>query len=84
MPFEVVHADGRYFERESQCGRNARAYQQRACQPRSLGVGDPFDILQGAAGFRGYLAGERQDAADMVARGQFRHHAAIFGVHCYL
>ena len=79
-----MHADGRHLEGESQRGGDARAHQQRPGQPRPFGVGDALDVLQGAARFLQHLAGERQHAADMVARGQFRHHAAVFGVHRHL
>ncbi len=84
VAFEVVHADSRHLESESQRGGDTRAHQQCTGQPRPFGVGNAFNILKGAIRFLQHLAGERQDAADMVARGEFRHHAAVFGVHRHL
>ena len=39
---------------------------------------------QGAARLLQDLPGQRQHAPDVVARSQFRHHAAVFGVHRHL
>ena len=37
--------------------------------------------MQAGAGLLQRVADERQGAADMVARGKFRYHAAVLGVH---
>ena len=40
MPFKVVHAQHGLAQRGCQRTCHASAYQQCACQPRALGVGD--------------------------------------------
>ena len=84
VAFEMVDADDRHLEREAQRGGNAGADQQRPGQPRPFGIGDGLDIVQGAAGLLQDLPGQRQHAPDVVARGEFRHHPAVFGVHRHL
>ncbi len=68
-------------ECEGQTLRKCGADQQRARKPGSLGVGDCVQILQFATAACEYFAGERHDTADVVARGQFRNHAAVGLVH---
>ena len=65
-------------------GGNAGTDQQRAGQSRPFGVGDGLDVVQGAAGLLQDLPGQRQYAPDVIARSEFRHHPAIFGVHRHL
>ncbi len=84
MPFHVVHADGRHFQRERQRPSRRRAHQQRTHQPRAGGIGHTVDIRQLQPGLRQALAHQRHQLAHMVAAGQFRHHAAVIGVHRHL
>jgi hypothetical protein len=50
-------------------------------QPGSAGIGDHVDLVERAIGRLQNLPGQRQYAPDVVAAGQFRHHAAIGLVH---
>ena len=59
----------------------ARADQQGAGQAGPLGEGDRVDVRQCQAGVLQCLAGEGQHSPDVIARGQFRHHAAEAFVH---
>ena len=53
-------------------------------EPRAGGVGDEIDILDPAVRLRERGAGKRQQAADVVARGELRHHAAVERVQLHL
>ncbi len=55
-------------------------HQQGADQARACRVGHAVDVLAGTAGLRQAFIEQRQQLAHMVARGDFRHHAAVFGV----
>ncbi|MCY1365309.1 hypothetical protein D9M69_521490 [compost metagenome] len=81
MPFQVVDTDGRQVARPGERLRDAGAHQQGACQTGAGRVGDRADIGHLQARLVQDLAGKRHDAADMVARGEFRHHAPVFLVH---
>ena len=84
VPFQVVHAQRRLAQRGRQGHRHAGTDQQRTGQPRPARVGHQVDVLQGATGVGQHLARQRQHAADVVARGQFGHHAAVGLVHVHL
>lgn len=84
MPLQVVYADRRQVERERQRLGHAGAHQQRAGKSRTLGIGDGIEITQAASGVNQYFFSERQHAPDVVARSQFRHHAAVFRMHADL
>ncbi len=60
---------------------DAGADQQRAGQAGAARVGDDVDRVEVGAGRAQDLARQRQDAPDVVARGQFGHDAAVVGVH---
>ena len=47
MPFEVMDAEHRLAQRVAQRVGNARADQQRAGEPGTLGVGDAVEVAQG-------------------------------------
>ena len=49
-----------------------------------MGVGDGVDVGMAFAGVGKAGAGERDEAADVVAAGQLGHDAAVFGVHGHL
>jgi hypothetical protein len=80
VAFEVVHAQHRLAQRRAQRAGHARAHQQRAGQAGAPGVGDHVDIAQRSRP-RPAPVRQRQHAADVVAAGQFRHHAAVGLVH---
>ncbi|MNS94906.1 hypothetical protein D3C72_1291380 [compost metagenome] len=81
VAFQVVHADHRHVQRKAQRIGHRGADQQRAGKARALGEGDGVDVLAGAAGIGQHLFEQRQHTADMVARGEFGHHAPIVAVH---
>ncbi len=84
VALQVVDAQHRNVQAEGQRVGHAGAHQQRAAQARALGVGDGVEVGQGLAGFGQAGLGQRNGAADVVAAGQLRHHAAVFGVHGHL
>ncbi|MNN20641.1 hypothetical protein D3C81_1339320 [compost metagenome] len=81
MALQMMDADHRHVQRETERIGDRSAHQQCAGKPRPLGVGNGVDVLARAAGVVQHLAQQGQHAADMVARGQFGHHAAVFAVH---
>ena len=84
MAFEVVHRNHRFIERKGQCIGKAGTGQQSAAQAGALGVGHGADVGIAFARLLQTGLSERHQAADMVAAGQLRHHAAVFGVHGHL
>ena len=81
MAFQMVQSNDRNAKGETQARRYTRADQQGAGQSRTLGEGDPIDILEGPAGLREQLASQGQQAPDVIARSEFRHDSAILRVH---
>ena len=81
MPFEMMNAQNRNFQREAKGGGNTRTHQQRSRQPWSLCIGDGVEIPQSEPGCAEGLPDEGQYPPDMVAGRKFRHHAAIFPMH---
>ena len=53
-----------------------KSHQQRAGQARRVGHGHGVDLLERQAGLAQGLVDHRQDALEMGAGGDFRHHAA--------
>ena len=80
MAFHMVHADRRNAPGEGQRLGAGGADQQRADQSGTGRVGDRVDVAGRALRLVQYLADQRQHALDVIARGQFRHHAAIHAV----
>ena len=76
----MVHADNRDAERMSEAVGGRGADQQRARQARAFRVGNSGELLQATAGLLQQSAGERQQAPDVIAGGELRHHAPIVGV----
>ena len=76
----MVHANGRDAECAGKAVRSRGTNQQRASQSRPLGVGDGGELLQSAIRPLEQAAGQRQQAPDVIARGELRHHAAVFGM----
>ncbi len=84
VALEVVHPDHRRAQRVAQRARHAGAHQQRPDQAGSRRIGNPVNGLQRKSGLRQGLFDHRQEARDVVARGQFRHHAAMGGMQRHL
>jgi N6-L-threonylcarbamoyladenine synthase len=84
VAFQVVHAQHRLVERQPLAARDRRADEQGARQARTLRVRDGIDVGRRDIRSLQRLLQQGDRAADMVARGQFRHHAAIFLVHRHL
>ena len=80
VTFHMMHADGRHAPGPGQAAANRRTDQQRANQPRTTGIGDAIDRARRNACSTEDLVQQRQGFAYMIARGQFRHDAAILGV----
>ncbi len=81
VTLKVMDADDRLVPCQRQRVGDPGADQQRAGQARSLGVGDRIDRGGRDAGALQHLAEQGQHTPDMVARRQFRHHAAVCAVH---
>ena len=61
-----------------------KAHQQRAYKPRPVGYGNGVYFLQRHLCFGKRFIYYRQYVAYMVARGNFRHYAAVFTVNRHL
>lgn len=77
VTFHMVHTDGRHAPGKSQRLSAGRSHQQRADQARACRVSQCVDIAGLLAGLIQHLADQRQHALDVIARGQFRHDAAV-------
>ena len=84
MSFKMMNPDRRDIQGIGQGPGQPSPHQQGTGQSRSLRIGDAGQRGQGLAGLRQHLAQQRGHAPDMVARGQFRHHAAVVLVHRHL
>lgn len=81
MPFEMMNAQNRNFQREAKSRGNAGSHQQCAGQSRSLRIRDRVEVAQSESCCAEGLPDEGQYPPDMVAGRKFRHHAAIFSMH---
>ncbi len=84
MAFEMMHAEHGFIEREAEAACYRCADQQRAGETGALRVGDGIDVVARHAAFGEDLFEQGNGATDMIARGQFRHDAAVFLMHFYL
>ena len=57
--------------------RQGRPAQQRAHQPGAGRIGDALEFIGLGGGGGQRCSHQRQQALDMIARGQFRHYAAV-------
>ena len=80
VSLQVMHADHRHAEPVSEPGGDARADEQRARKPRPFGVRDRVHLIESRTRVGEHAPHERQRAADVIARGELRHDAAVFGV----
>ncbi len=81
MTLEMMDTDDRLAEGEPEAMRNARADEQRAGQSGADRHGDRVDVLLAPPRLGKCLIQQGQATADVVARCQFRHHAAVGLVH---
>ncbi len=84
MALEVMHADDRLRERETECIGDRRADQQRPREARSLRVRDPVEVAQRNAALGKHALRERNDALNVIARRELGHHAAVRLMHRHL
>ena len=84
VAFQMVHGQDGFAQCEGQRVGISRTGQQRAAQAGALRVGNRVDVGILHARFLQSRLRERHEPADVVAAGQFGHHAAIFGVHGHL
>ncbi len=84
MPFEVIHGNQRFPERQRQHFAISQADEQRAYEPRTLRDADGVDISERDARLQHCFAHHRHDLPKMLARRQLRHHAAVFAVNVHL
>ena len=80
MAFHVVDAERGHSPRPGEAPAERGADQQRPDQPRPRGIGHAADVAGLRVRFREDAPRQRRQPPDVVARGQFRHHAAEFGV----
>ncbi len=84
VAFEVVDGDERLAEREGQGLGVGDADEQSAGEAGAFGDGDGVEVVHGDAGFGDGFAHDGDDVAQVLARGEFGHHAAVDGVHLHL
>jgi len=81
MGFHVMHADARDAQPAGEPLGDPRADHPGADETGPGRIGDAVDIGRSQPGAGQHLGHQRQDAAHVVPRGQFRHHAAVGAVH---
>ena len=84
MPFHVMDGDGRHGQRVGQAAGERATHEQCADEARTGRVGNAVDCLQSCRRLPQHLRDERHHLADVIARGQLRHHPAILDVHVHL
>jgi small subunit ribosomal protein S21 len=80
MPLQMMHCDRGDAPGVRKTARQRRASKKCANQPRPSGVRDTTQVLRIRAGLRKGASDQRQELADMVAGGQFRHDTPIYAV----
>jgi ABC-type multidrug transport system fused ATPase/permease subunit len=75
--FEVMDADDRLAQRVAQRVGDARADEQRAGEARPLGAGDGVERRLRRIRLGQHRLDQRHEPADVIARREFRHHAAV-------
>ena len=84
MAFEMVDRDGRDPQCVGQAAPQRRAGQQGADQTGARGVGHAIQLACRGVGLCKCLTDKGKQPLHMVARGQFRHHAAVQPVQVHL
>ena len=80
MPFDVVHADQRQLVYERQRLRVCDADQERSDQAGTLRDGNRLKIFEPRPGLFERQTDGGHDGAQVLARGEFGNHAAVFGM----
>jgi hypothetical protein len=81
VPFEMVDAHQRPFQRGGQRGRDAGTDEQGAGQSRAARVGHDVDVAPTAISVAQDLAQQRDGTTDVIARSEFGHDTAEGRVH---
>lgn len=84
VTFDMIDGDQRQVMHEADAFRIRDADQQGANKARPLRDGDRGQVGEARAGSVHGLAHDGSDGAQMLARGQLRHDAAVSGVHVEL
>ena len=84
VPFEVIHPDQGLRERSRQRLAVNHADQKRAQEAWAFGHGDAVNPLPSQRRALAGFAYHWHDPFQVLARGEFRHHAAVFLVHAHL
>ena len=79
MPLQVMHAERRARQGIGETAGDGAPDQQRADESRARGVGDPRQDPRPALLVEQFLQ-QRQQLAEMIARGELGHHPAVRGV----
>ena len=80
----MVDANERLAQSERQALRRAQANQERARQTRPTSRRDRVEFAGGDNRFAKRLAGDRHEVVQVLARGEFRHYAAVLLMKFYL
>ena len=84
MTLHVMDTQHRHTQSKSQGMGHRTTYHQRSHQTGTGGVGNAVDISANPTGIGKHLITQRQQFANMVARGQLRHHTAVVCMHINL
>jgi len=84
MALQVIHGDERLAQREGERFGIGDADQQRACEAGAFGDGDGVQVGEADSSAGDGLTHDGNDVAQVLARGQLRHHATVDGVHGHL
>ena len=80
MALEVVDRHERQRTGVGERLREVEPHEQRAGQPRPVGHGHRVDLVEAAGCARQRLVQHGDHRLHVLARGQLRDHAAVFGV----
>src|ERR1700722_1970401 len=80
VAFEMIYRDERFAEREGENFAVGHADQQSAGEAGALGDGNGVEVSERDFCLVESFAHNWDDFAEMLARGQFGNHAAVFAV----
>ena len=81
MPLKVMNAEGGNVQCVGKAVGDAGTHQQCARKAGTLGVGNGIEVSERKVVLSQQFPRERDDAPNVIARGQFRNNAAVVGVH---
>lgn len=81
MTFQVMHAEHGLVQRSGHGTGGTRSHQQGSGKAGTARESNHIHVVELFSRIGQHSLGQRQHAADMVATGQLRHHAAISLVH---